>query len=128
MTLEALSVVYPAATKIAQGKKTLEIRSWQPPRLPLLNLLIVENHRRLDRDGDSDPDGVAVALIDVTQVRAWTEADAQRDGNTFAAGYHAWVITNVRVINEPFRVPAERLIYQVTVADTALKTHPLTLA
>lgn len=44
MTTDALSIVYPAGTRIAEGKKTLEIRSWLPPRLPLLNLLVVENH------------------------------------------------------------------------------------
>jgi len=126
MTFDALSIVYPAATKIATGQKTLEIRSWKPPRLPLLNLLIVENHRRLERDGDSDAEGLAVALIDIIDARDWSEEDARHDGHIFSTGYHAWVIANVRVVDEPFCVPAERLIYPVTVPDTALKTHPLT--
>jgi len=60
MTAEALSIVRPSGTRIAEGKKTLEIRSWLPPRLPLLNLLIVENGRRLDQEGDVDPEGIAV--------------------------------------------------------------------
>jgi len=123
MTFNALSIVYPAGTKIATGQKTLEIRSWKPPTLPLLNLLIVENHRRLDRDGDIDPEGMAVALIDIAAVRDWTEEDARRDGNTFAPGYNAWVISNVRPIRIPFRVQAERLIYKVEVPDEMLKTE-----
>ena len=117
MQLEALSIVYPSATKIAEGRKTLEIRSWKPPTVPLRNLLIVENHRRLDRDGDVDPEGLAVALVDIEQVRDWTEEDARRDGHTFANGYHAWVIANVRPITPPLRVPAERLIYKVSIPD-----------
>jgi hypothetical protein len=120
MTLNALSIVYPAATKIADGTKTLEIRSWKPPTVPLRDLLIVENHRRLDRDGDIDPDGMAVALIDIIEVRYWTEEDAIRDGNTFAPGYFAWVISNVRPIPSSFRVPAERLIYKISVPDNAV--------
>jgi len=123
MTYNALSVVHPAATKIATGQKTLEIRSWKPPTLPLLNLLIVENHRRLDREGDIDPEGMAVALIDIIAVRDWTEEDARRDGHTFATGYNAWVISNVRPIHIPFRAQAERMIYKVEAPDEVLKTE-----
>ncbi len=121
MTFNALSIVHPAATKIATGHKTLEIRSWKPSAIPLLNLMIVENHRRLDRNSDTDPEGMAVAIIDITGVRDWTEEDAQRDGNTFAPGYFAWIISNVRPIQVPFRIQAERLIYRVT---TEYKTSP----
>ena len=117
MLMNALSIVYPAATKIATGHKTLEIRSWKPPVVPLRNLLIVENHRRLDREGDIDPDGKAVAMIDIETVRDWTEEDARRDGNVFAAGYYAWIISNVRPLDRPLAIPAERLIYQVEVPD-----------
>jgi hypothetical protein len=113
MLHDALSIVYPAATKIADGRKTLEIRSWKPPVVPLRNLLIVENHRRLDRDGDIDPEGLAVALVDIEQVREWTPEDAQRDGHQFVSGYFAWVIRNVRPLAQPVRVPARRMIYQI---------------
>jgi hypothetical protein len=123
MTYNALSIVHPAGTKIAIGHKTLEIRSWKPPTVPLLNLLIVENHRRLDRDGDVDPEGLAVALIDITSVHDWTEEEARRDGNTFAQGYNAWGISNVRPIRIPFRAQAERLIYKVEVPAEVLKTE-----
>jgi len=117
MQMNALSIVHPAATKIATGEKTLEIRSWKPPAIPLHDLLIVENRRRLDREGDIDPEGWAVAVIDVTSVRDWTEEDAQRGGHVFVPGYHAWVIANVRKMDPPFRAQAERLIYQVNVPD-----------
>jgi len=117
MTAEALSIVHPAGTRIAEGKKRLEIRSWPPPRLPLLNLLVVENHRRLEVDGDEDPDGLGVAWIDILQVRPWTEEDAKREGHRFQTGYHAWEISNLRPIADPFRVPAQRGIYQVEVEN-----------
>ncbi|WP_211090190.1 ASCH domain-containing protein [Pseudothauera nasutitermitis] len=38
----ALSIVSPQGENIASGRKTLEVRSWQPPALPLHDLLIVE--------------------------------------------------------------------------------------
>jgi hypothetical protein len=115
MKFNALSIVQPAGTKIATGEKTLEIRSWKPPVVPLRNLVVVENQRRLDVDGDIDPEGVAVALIDIVAVRDWTEADARRDGQTFVAGYFAWVIANVRPLEMKLRLPAKRMIYEVEI-------------
>ena len=41
-TYSALSIVAPSGTKIAQGLKTLEIRSWTPKQLPLRDLVIVK--------------------------------------------------------------------------------------
>jgi len=60
----ALSVVAPNGTRIAQGVKTLEVRSWVPTELPLKDLLIVENQNFLINDGDEE-EGIAVALVDV---------------------------------------------------------------
>ncbi|MCE0498822.1 MAG: ASCH domain-containing protein [Methylacidiphilales bacterium] len=126
MLLDALSIVYPAATQIVAGQKTLEIRSWKPPTVPVQNLLIVENRRRLDHAGDIDPDGLAVAVIDIEEVRDWTEEDARKDGHVFVTGYYAWVISNVRPIDFPARVQAERLIYKVTIPDrTMITVNPL---
>lgn len=48
----ALSVVAPNGTRIAQGVKTLEVRSCVTTELPLKDLLIVENPNFLINDGD----------------------------------------------------------------------------
>ncbi len=40
---QVLSIVAPNAERIVQGIKTLEVRSWQPEKLPLKDLVIVEN-------------------------------------------------------------------------------------
>ncbi|MEG0488679.1 MAG: ASCH domain-containing protein, partial [Acinetobacter sp.] len=49
-TYQALSIVAPAGQWVSEGKKTLEIRSWQPESLPLKDLLIVENKNYLIQD------------------------------------------------------------------------------
>ena len=58
----ALSIVAPHGKNIAEGRKTIEVRSWMPPRLPLRDVLIVENSVYLTREGQTDPEGVGVAL------------------------------------------------------------------
>jgi hypothetical protein len=112
--MKALSIVHPAATRIVEGKKILEIRYWLPPSLPLLNLLIIENHRRLAA-GEIDQEGLALAVIDIVSAHPWTREEAERDGHEYATGYFAWVIQNVRPLPKPFRAVAQRGIYEVNV-------------
>ena len=113
--MKALSIVRPAGKNIATGRKIVEIRSWLPPVVPLRDLLIVENGRRLEQEGDTDADGMAVAVIDITGAHPWSPEEALRDGHRHVAGYHAWVIENVRPIASPFPAIAARGIYEVDV-------------
>lgn len=50
----AISIVAPSGSYIAEGIKTLEIRSWRPNELPLKDLVIVENAHDLNQDGDEE--------------------------------------------------------------------------
>lgn len=50
--------------------KTLEVRSWRPEKLPLKDLVIVENTHFLNNDGDEEM-GKVVALIDIESVHPW---------------------------------------------------------
>jgi len=77
MRIKALSVVSPWGTRIAQGLKTREIRSWHPGTLPIERLLIVENDRRLTQAGDEDPEGGAVAVVRISDVHDWTPEEAE---------------------------------------------------
>lgn len=58
----ALSIVAPNGTRIAEGIKTLEVRSWVPKKLPIKDLLIVENQKFLVKDTDEE-EGVAVLWL-----------------------------------------------------------------
>jgi hypothetical protein len=104
-TVEALSIVYPAVTDIAAGRKIIEIRSWRPPRLPLCDLALVENHRYLREEGDEDADGRILAVVDVVGVHEWTQAEAERDGKVWSPGYFAWELANIGRWPNPFRLP-----------------------
>lgn len=110
---QALSIVVPSGTRIAQGLKTLEVRSWLPEQLPLKNLVIVENQHYLNKDGDEEL-GRAVAIVDVVSAHPWRpdEFDAAC-ANYWAEGYFAWVLENVRAIDPPLAVVAKRNIYTV---------------
>ncbi|WP_225422440.1 deaminase [Pseudomonas huaxiensis] len=111
--LKALSIVSPNGGRIASGQKTLEVRRWHPHLDPNEDLLIVENERFLHVDGDED-DGHAVAIVRVRAVRPFVEADIPAAcASSYAQGWLAWELTDVRPITPPVPVRAARGIYQV---------------
>lgn len=110
----ALSIVAPNGTNIATGRKTLEVRSWRPMNLPVRNLLIVQNHRLLVEERQSDPNGIAVALVDVESVHEWESSEvAAACADKWSPGYWAWTLSNVRPIPGAIRVAARRKLYEV---------------
>lgn len=119
----ALSIVAPNGAHIAAGRKTLEIRTWRPEHLPLRNLLIVENCIFLTEEDQRDPDGTAVALVDIEEVHAWQASElAAACASQWTPDMWAWHVTHVRPIGGDFRVVACRKLYEVQVSD-ALLSH-----
>jgi len=109
----ALSIVAPNGTRIAEGIKTLEVRSWVPTKLPIKDLLIVENQNFLVKDTDEE-EGLAVALVDVDSIHAWRNDElGAACATAWSEGYFAWVLSHVRPIRQPLNIPAKRKIYQV---------------
>lgn len=109
----ALSVVYPAGDWIRLGKKTLEIRQWSPESLPLRDLVIVQNKIRLSSSGiTEDPDGEAVAIVDIESVADWQESQlAEACATYWEHGWKAWQLTNIRPLYSPTSVTAKLRIY-----------------
>jgi hypothetical protein len=110
----ALSIVSPHGTNIAEGRKTIEVRSWRPPYVPMSNILIVENHKFLTEAEPEDEHGLAVALADIVEVHDWLpqEVDAACSSG-WQPGYKAWILQNVRPILPKVKLPAKRKLYEV---------------
>lgn len=112
----ALSIVAPNGANIAEGRETLEIRRWRPPRLPLRDLLIIENLVFLRGEDGVDPDGIAVAVVDVDEVHAWQPSDLEPACATeWKPNLWAWHVTRVRPVLGAFRFAARRKLYNVVV-------------
>ncbi|ENQ1533089.1 ASCH domain-containing protein [Vibrio parahaemolyticus] len=73
--MKALSVVQPWGSLIAKGTKSLEIRSWSPEKLPMHDIALVQNEVRLTANGQEDPNGIVVAIIDIVGCRYWDRSD-----------------------------------------------------
>ncbi|WP_333978067.1 ASCH domain-containing protein [Burkholderia cepacia] len=111
MPRSALSIVKPAVDDIVAGRKRVEIRSWAPPAIPLRDLVLVQNTIFLRQDGQEDPDGIALAMVDVVGVHDWTPDEARSQGKQWCAGYVCWELANVRPIAPPVPCVAKRGIY-----------------
>lgn len=117
----ALSIVAPNGANIAAGRKTLEIRSWRPPQWPLRNLLIIENRIFLTGLDEVDPDGVAVAIVDVVDVRPWQPSElAQACASQWTADMWAWQVACVRPLRQRFKIAARRKLYEVAIDDALI--------
>ena len=114
MIFQALSVVSPAGSRIRSGRKTIEVRRWRPEVLPLRDLLIVQNGRRLGEEDPEDAAGSVVAMVDVVAVREWREEDVEKAAATaFESGWLAWELENIRPTAYNQFVPAKLGIYEV---------------
>lgn len=117
---KALSVVAPAGDNIRNGSKNLEIRDWQPAELPLRNLVIIQNRIRLSSNGvQEDPDGEAMALVDIEAIAPWREEELQAAcASTWEPGWKAWRLSNVRPLYLAERFPARLRIYSIELPET----------
>ncbi|MDL5033506.1 hypothetical protein QRD43_16450 [Pelomonas sp. APW6] len=106
----ALAVLSPAGKLIAQGRHSLELRSWRPPVVPLRDLLIVESRRQVASDDQLDPDAAGVALVDVMSVEPWPGSP----------GMFAWKLANVRPIFPKLSpLPARGGLYTICLRSLA---------
>lgn len=112
--MKALSIVRPGGSLIASGSKTLEVRRWRPDLRPDEDLLIVENGRFLQVDGDEDADGRIVAIVRIAAVRPFRREDmAAACGSYFEHGWLAWELADVRPLLSVAQVKAARGIYEL---------------
>lgn len=122
----ALSIINPAVGNILSGDKSVEIRSWVPPGLPICNLVLVQNNKYL-HDGDVDVNGVALAMVDIFTVRSWTyndylqQADEVTLGRSWRRNYYIWELANIRRIANKPKAIAQKGIYSVILPELVLE-------
>lgn len=112
MRMKAISIVYPNGSKIANGEKTIEVRSWLPTIDLGQDLLIVEIHKFLRADGETDPDGKPVAVVKIKKVREYVKEDIPAAcASRWEPEYYSWELEDVRPITSNSMVTAARGIY-----------------
>jgi len=125
---KALSVIEPYGELLISGQKTLEIRSWIPQKLPLKNVVLVQNVKRLSEELEEDV-GSALGLIDIDGFHLWTESDLPKSGcDSFTDGYYAWEISNRRPFLTRPEILAKRKIYNLAPQENEIIAELVTAA
>ena len=109
--MKTLSVQQPWATFIAQGWKTIEVRTWRTDyRGALLiaaskgsNLPVSVTHIEEEGEMIPMPRGVALCVVDLLEIRPLLRADieaANLDPEDYNTGSYAWILGNPRRVEQ----------------------------
>ena len=109
--MKALSVRQPWASLIADGKKTIELRRWKTAyRGPLLICASANKQGR-------GPKGVAVATVNLVDIRPATTADESAACCTPGNDEFAWIFENAHPVT-PFPVKGKLSVFSVAFPKT----------
>ena len=111
--MRAVSIRQPYATMIAEGRKTLEIRSWPVRKGPV----VICSTLRPRLAGY--PRGVMLCTVDIVGCRPFKPHDFAAAGNVaWKPDLFAWELANVRVVpHHP--VDGRRGIFEVEIPEGA---------
>lgn len=105
--MRAISIRQPWASLIADGKKTIELRTWSTSyRGPLLICASAKPHGNL-------PVGVAICVVDLVDIRPATAADARAAQCEPSPRSLAWILSSPRTLPEPFPVRGKLSLFAV---------------
>jgi len=110
--MKTLAIRQPWVSLIAEGDKTIEVRTWRTDHRGPLLLVASGKPLRLDIDGEpyTLPAGCQVCIVDLLEVRPLTAADLvaacldDLQPPFDIAGHYAWELANPRdVIEAPHK-------------------------
>lgn len=106
--MKALSIKQPWADMIAQGVKTIEVRTWQTKYRG--DLLVCVTKQPV-----CDNAGKAICIVDLLEVREMTDDDGEAaQAHWYYEGSFAWLLGNIRLI-DPFPVRGMPGVFDVSV-------------
>jgi ASCH domain len=114
--MKAISLKQPWANLVAEGKKTIETRTWETKHRG--DILIVSSKSPTS----PEPVGMALAIAEIIDCRPMTVADENAACCKIYPRAHAWTLRNIRKIT-PFPVKGSLGIYNVDLKkNISLKT------
>ncbi|MBN1807208.1 MAG: ASCH domain-containing protein [Sedimentisphaerales bacterium] len=111
-TIKAISLYQPWASYIADGRKTIETRSWYTSYRG--DILICSSRKPVIK---GMPCGMALCLVELYDCRPMKYADDQAACCPWRHGLFSWFLKNIRRISPPFSVRGRQGIYEVELSQ-----------
>lgn len=111
----SLSVQQPYANWIAEGRKTLEIRSWTTHHRG--DLMICAS-----TTGKGEPAGVALCVVELIRIRPMELTDEAAACYPLQLGEYAWELTSVRRLREPFPIKGQQKLFRRKIPSELLSS------
>jgi len=104
--MKALSIKEPWISLIANGEKTIETRTWRTAYRG--RLLLVGSKRP-----EGEFSGMAACTAKIIDCRLMNREDAEAAKCPYIPGLYAWVLEDVKKLEEPFPVKGSLGIYEI---------------
>lgn len=79
----------------------------------------------LTKEGQFDPNGTAVAFVDIEEVHDWRPSEVHAAcSSNWEPGYWAWSLSNVRPISNTVHISAHRKLYEIQAPEELLYMLP----
>ena len=107
---KALSLKQPFANWIAEGKKTIETRKWNTKYRG--DLVICSS-----KMPDIAPTGCALCVVELYDTRPMRKEDEEAACFPYSEGTYAWLIRNVRKIEQPIPMKGQLNVFDLELPD-----------
>jgi hypothetical protein len=106
--MKAISLKQPYASWIAEGKKTIETRTWSTKYRG--DIVICAS-----QSGVGKPKGVALCIVELYGIRTMVKADEPDGCVECYPNAKAWLIRNLRLFDKPFPVKGQLSLYDIEI-------------
>lgn len=113
--MKAILLKQPWANLIAQGKKTIETRTWTTPYRG--DLVICSS-----KSGKIDPRGYALCIVDLYDIRHMRPEDEKGAMCERYPGAYSWFLRNVRNFDPIFQVSGQLGLFEIEIPDNINST------
>jgi hypothetical protein len=113
MKIKALSIKQPWANMIADGKKTIETRTWKT------------NHRGAiaivsSKSPDIAPAGYLLAIGTIVDCREMVKADEEKAYVRCLPGLYAWELHAVKKLDKPIPIKGKQGLYEIDIDELGI--------
>lgn len=106
--MKALCIKQPFASMIANGEKTIELRTW---RTNYRGELLIVASKFPKREGL--PSGKGICIVELKDCRKMHKSDVKLSCCDYDSAYYSWMFEEIRILETPINVKGRLGIFDI---------------